>query len=123
MFYEKCICFRLLKKSNASKFASASFFKVFPLPRKFNRFRFHIPACLRSTLPAKKLNPRPSAPKANYTVTLGPLIEGRALTYLKHIFNINSRRDVEISKSDLMTNIPRSIFTERFCREDFPVSE
>jgi len=46
MFYEKCFRFRLLKKSNASEFASAFsfFFKVLPLPQKFNRFRFHIPA-------------------------------------------------------------------------------
>jgi len=37
MFYEKR--FRLLKKSNASEFASAFFFEVFPLPQKFNRLR------------------------------------------------------------------------------------
>jgi len=42
MIYEKC--FRLLKKPNVSEFASSSFFKVFPLPQKFNRFRrFQLP--------------------------------------------------------------------------------
>jgi len=47
MSYKKCFGFRLLEKSNASEFASASsfFFKVLPLPQKFNRFPFcfHIP--------------------------------------------------------------------------------
>jgi len=38
MFYEKC--FLLLKKSNASEFAS--FFKMLPFSQKFNRFCFHI---------------------------------------------------------------------------------
>jgi len=31
------------KKSNAFEFSSASFFKVLPLPQKFNRFRFQLP--------------------------------------------------------------------------------
>jgi len=40
MFYEKRFRFRLLKKSNASEFVSASsFFKVIPLPQIFNRFQ------------------------------------------------------------------------------------
>jgi len=46
MFYETCFRFRLLKKSNASEFASSFFlqFKVLPLPQKFNRFhRFQFP--------------------------------------------------------------------------------
>jgi len=45
MFYEKCFRFWLLKKSNASEFASvpASFFKVLLLSQKYNCFRFHIP--------------------------------------------------------------------------------
>jgi len=47
MFYEKCFRFQLLKKSNASEFAPlpASFFKVLPIPKKFNhfhRFRFQL---------------------------------------------------------------------------------
>jgi len=40
MFHKKSFRFRLLKKSNASEFASASNFFL-PLPQKFNRF--HIP--------------------------------------------------------------------------------
>jgi len=46
-FYEKFFRLCLLKKSNASEFAAASFFKVLPLPQKYNSFyrcRFHIPA-------------------------------------------------------------------------------
>jgi len=39
-----CFRFQLSIKLVASKFASASFFKVLPLPQKINRFRFHIPA-------------------------------------------------------------------------------
>jgi len=44
MFYEKCFRFWLLKKSNASELLPlpASFFKVLPLPQKFNHFRFPI---------------------------------------------------------------------------------
>jgi len=40
-----CFHFQLRKKLVASGLASASnsFFKVLPLPQKFNRFRFHIP--------------------------------------------------------------------------------
>jgi len=39
MFYEQYFRFRILKISNATEFVSASFFKVLPLPQKFNRFR------------------------------------------------------------------------------------
>ena len=41
-----CFRFRLRTELIASEFASApvSFIKVLPLPQKFNRFRFHIPA-------------------------------------------------------------------------------
>jgi len=55
MFYEKC--FRLLKKSNASEFVSASsFFKVLHLPQIFNRFRFHIPVLNRINVKQNKKN-------------------------------------------------------------------
>jgi len=39
MFYEKCFHFRLLKKSNASEFASGFFLQSASLPQKFNRFQ------------------------------------------------------------------------------------
>jgi len=61
MFYEKCFRFRLLKKSNASEFATApaSFFKVLSLPQKFNRFRFHFLASNKQQLTQKKLENQP----------------------------------------------------------------
>jgi len=41
MFYEKCFRFQLFKKSNTSGLLPlpASFFKVLPLPQKFNRLQ------------------------------------------------------------------------------------